>query len=414
MKKIFSCIIGLVFSFNICHSQVLNKGYSFNDKSKESIIIPFEMILNLVIIELKINDSDPLSFILDSGLSTMLITELGPNDSLQLNFAKEMNLKGLGEGEAIKALHSYGNTIRLKGITGSNQDIFLTLENEFNLSEKLGRRIHGIIGYDVFNNFIITIDYEKELLFFYTKESFNPELHAKSSLELPIEVIDFKSYIHSTIEQYNGKKVNVRLLIDTGASHSLWLDVHHNNKINIPDRNIYSYLGTGLSGNIFGYYGRIQGMKLGTYNLAEVVVAYPDSASIYHANNLHIRNGSVGANVFRRFRLTVDYPNERIFLKPNKHFKSPFDYNIVGIEISAPFEGINYYIVTHVRKDSPAQKAGIMIDDELIKVGYSYVRELEVNEMAEILNNKRGKNVPFIVKRNGEKIKIKLNLTPEI
>ena len=56
--------------------------------------LPFEMVGTYVVVTVHINTSTPLRFILDSGLSNTMITEVGPADSLSLHFSDKVRIKG--------------------------------------------------------------------------------------------------------------------------------------------------------------------------------------------------------------------------------------------------------------------------------------------------------------------------------
>ena len=62
--------------------------------------IPFDLVGSYVVLTVRINTSTPLRFILDSGLSNTLITEMYPSDSLSLQFSDTLTIKGLEIGRA--------------------------------------------------------------------------------------------------------------------------------------------------------------------------------------------------------------------------------------------------------------------------------------------------------------------------
>ena len=131
------------------------KKFFFSDNEQKSVTIPFRFINNLIVIPISINSSDTLNFILDTGVNTTILSELNWQDSLSLVFAKQIELQGLGQGKPVEALHSFGNNISISDITGKNQDIYVLLESSFNLSAKMGISVNGIIGFPVFQSFIV-------------------------------------------------------------------------------------------------------------------------------------------------------------------------------------------------------------------------------------------------------------------
>ena len=72
-------------------------------KAQKKLEIPFELHANLIVIPIKINNSDTLRFLVDTGLGTTLLTDSTVFTSLGLKAIRNIELKGLGEGEAIQA-----------------------------------------------------------------------------------------------------------------------------------------------------------------------------------------------------------------------------------------------------------------------------------------------------------------------
>ena len=83
------------------------KDLGFMDPNQNKVSFKFKFINNLIIVPVIINDSDTLHFILDTGLSTSIMTEISMGDSLSLNYTRQVKLNGLGRGDPVDALHSY-------------------------------------------------------------------------------------------------------------------------------------------------------------------------------------------------------------------------------------------------------------------------------------------------------------------
>ena len=68
--------------------------------------MPFSVANNLIILTARINGSDTLHFILDTGLKNSIICELENDETLDLEEAREIRVMGLGEGSPVEAIHS--------------------------------------------------------------------------------------------------------------------------------------------------------------------------------------------------------------------------------------------------------------------------------------------------------------------
>lgn len=392
-------------------SSVFGQHLSFNDltfvrKNQKKVSIPFKLVNNLIILPVQINDSDTMNFIVDSGVNSTIITELTLNNTLSLNYARKTTLRGLGEGEDLEALHSFGNNFNISGIKGKNQHVFMLLEDIFHLSTKLGMRVQGIIGYSLFRDFVVTINYERKRILFTKPKHFKlKKSDKKKAIVLPLKLHKTKPYLEAEIIQFDNVKTTVKLFIDTGASHALWLDTGSDEQIIVPQTAIKSYLGRGLNGEIHGKIGRVKSIKLGRFVLKDVVTVYPDTASRHSTVGLDNRNGSLGAEILKRFRVSIDYSRKEITLRPNTNFNEPFDYNMSGIEVSTPIPEMPYYVISDVRKNSAAARAGLLKSDQIMRLNGHRMVDYTLSEINELFHSRAGRKIKIVIKRKEKTLK---------
>lgn len=420
--KKFSVILLLFlftgFSADV-YAQYEIKSFKFKKKNRKSLVVPFKLVHNLIIIPLQINGSDTLQFILDTGVSTTIITGLPNGEELNLKYMKELELSGLGEGEAVKALYSTGNTLEIDGAIGYNHEILYLLDDVFHLSSSMGTYVHGLIGYDFFKNFVVEVNYPKELLVLhepkrYRRKNWKKRFSGKQKGIVPIEIEKFKPYINASIEQENGDTVGVKLLVDSGASHALSIYDITNDKINVPNNTVHSFLGAGLSGDIFGEIGRVQKFNIAEYSFDKVVTSFPDEDGIQRALDYSDRNGSLGAEVLKRFRVIFNYPEGHIQLKPNSNFKKEFQYNMSGLEITTPMPGMPIYEISKVRNNSPAMAAGLAKGDQIIMINGVNATKYSLNDIVRLLHSKEGKKIKLFVQRYNQYYKAEFILDDSI
>lgn len=393
-----------------CQSAVQDT-VAFTSKRK-SVRIPFKLIHNLIVIPLKINDSSTMNFILDSGVRNTLITRLYYSDSLNLNETNKVSIQGLGTGYSMEAIYSTGNTLHMKNIKGINHKVYVLLEDVFNLSMRMGMPVHGIIGYDIFKNFIVKVNYSNNMLTLYRPDA-KIKLNKRAEI-YPLEIDGNKAYIYADVKQYNGEKVKVKLVIDTGASNSISLYLPTNKQLALPPKVLEAYIGRGLSGDISGKIGRISGISLGKYELEHLPVSYPDEEAIQLAINISNRNGNIGGDILKRFTVIFDYPHNQMVLLPNNKFKSPFHYNLAGFEVSTPLPGSNLYIISNVVQGSPADKLGLAPGDQLLNINGVSCTDLSLNDILGLLESRPGRKLKIKMKRNHITFNVELVLQNKI
>lgn len=398
-------IIILLTITNLTFAQSEKKSLWKKLFSKDATTIKFRQINHNVVIPIKINNSDSLWFILDTGLTTSLITELSLEDSLIINYANKVQLHGLGEGEIIEAYTSDKNDIQIDNIHFNNEKINVLLNDIFFLSKKAGCKINGIIGATVFENYIVEINYEDNKVIFHKPESYK-QRKSKRIVRFPIEIINNKPYIYTWINDFEGNRIKVKLLVDTGASLPIWLQ--ENEKIRAPENHLYNIIGQGLSGNIYGKIGRIKNIEIGKYIVKEPITNFPDSSALNLELQNDKRNGSIGGDLLRRFNIIIDYPNKQICFTKNKYFKKEFEYNNSGIDIETPFPSLKVYVISNIMKDSPAEIAGFKVNDQILRINKKNVIHCSLRDVYDILSSTNKKTISITILRDGKTITLNL------
>ena len=386
-----------------------NRGFLFDNQRKKSLTLKFKSASNLIIIPVTINDSDTLNFILDTGVRYPIITELPFIDKLELNYMMPIEIKGLGEGKELTAYRSGNNTMNINGLTARNQEVQMIIDENFQISHMLGIPVHGLIGFNLFKDYVVEIDYLNEKLRLHKPEYYKYR-DRKKDIIMPLHFDGNKPFVRTSIVTDALQEVPVKLLVDTGASDALWLSENSDERINLPENRIETFLGRGLSGDLYGTKGRIDAIWVGPLVLPKPIVAYPNSEIIDQLISSNDRNGTIGAEILRRFFVTIDYRNSRLTLRPTHKVKEEFNYNMSGMEVTNPMPGLPIFTIADVRENSPAYFAGLQKNDQILSVNSSNHRSLELNDINLLLQSRENKKIRVKVLRNGEEIKTSFEL----
>ncbi|MEP4946275.1 MAG: retropepsin-like aspartic protease, partial [Flavobacteriaceae bacterium] len=181
------------FTFFIILSplMVLAQGFKL-PKNQKFEKISFQLINNLIIIPLEINGEE-LTFVLDSGVRKPILFNISETDSLQINDVSEITIRGLGDGEPMKALSSKGNVFKLGKARNSSQGLFVVLDKEINFSTSLGIPVHGILGFDLFRDFVVEVNYNARYLKLHNPDKYEYKNH-KNAQTLPLSIERTKAY----------------------------------------------------------------------------------------------------------------------------------------------------------------------------------------------------------------------------
>jgi hypothetical protein len=325
--------------------------------------------------------------------------------------SRVLQIGGLGMGESVNVLHTYKNTIQIPGITGENQDVLLVRDSTFKIKNRLAVNVHGIIGYALFKDFVVEIDYPAERLKLYRPADFKPKGRCR---ELKIELIDQKPFVEVPVTFSNGKSSLYKLLLDSGAGFSAALFMSEQERKAVGVSGIYGTLGYGLNGHMKGYLSRIEALQLGSYTLRNPIITFPDSMAVGKGRLPEYHIGILGMDILKRFHLTISYQDQIMWLKKNRMFRNHFLYNSSGIEIEQPFENLPLYMVKEVREGSVAARAGILPGDQLIEVNGKESKETELSELIGLFSGRPHKKLKITVLRNGEELHFRFRIPNEL
>ncbi len=438
MKKWIVLLLSLIVPLSV----LAQEGFQFENKV-DKVSIPFKFINNLVFIPIKVNGIE-LNFLLDTGVEETILFSLEDKKEISFSNIEKITLRGLGSDEAIEGLKSTGNTLELNDMKSGNHPLYIILDQDFNLSSHIGIPVNGIIGYQFFKNQLVEINYEKKRVILYKENSKNRKKIERKYNSLAITIEKSKPYLKSSIVM-DSVEIPAKLLIDVGNSDAIWLFQNKSKSIKIPANNFEDYLGKGFSGDVEGKRARIPKFRISDFEFVNPIVAFPDSTSLKNVKMVDDRVGSVGGEILRRFSIVFDYSNEKLFLKKNREFSSPFHYNKSGLEIqhhglqwvqetvrlqTVPIYRDTYdsksdktltefkykfqlkpiFEIANVRKNSPAAKSGIQKGDIITKINNNPGYKYSLEEINSLLKSEEEKWISIEIERDSQVLKFRFQL----
>lgn len=408
LKQIFLGFLCFTFIWNgDCFGQRRNRtkedfGFNFPHSRQKRTQIPFKVYSNLIVLKVVLNDADTLNFILDTGVSSIFLTDPLLGEKMNLEYVRQVQIVGAGEENSLTANIAINHKVQFGDIVGYHQNLVVLGEDILRLSEFMGIPIHGIFGHDLFNNFVVTIDYNSSQLILTKPSKF--KFKKRHGDRYPIVVTQSKPYTDSFfIKAYNSEETPVRLVIDSGAGHALLLN-EDEDKIPLPDKVIRANLGRGLNGEIYGHIGRVSSLKFGKNELNDVLASFPDSLSFsmkFPASD-NDRQGSIGCEFLRRFKVTFNYGEGYMALKPiKKKIKEGFEQDMSGLTVKATGADYKDFIITDVAKGTPAYDAGMQVGDQIIFLNNVNLKDLIISDIVRALARKEGKQIEIFYRRQG-------------
>ena len=397
-------LIGLIISFNCMAQNPL--GFSFQ-VDKEYVELSFKEESNLIVVPIKLNGEGPFNFILDTGSESGMIFDRWVIAENNLVNARQIPIYAKDGDKITDLLVANDINVELTGIRGADQSMLVLKENNIDIRNVLGVEAHGVLGSELFNRFVVEIDYANEKLRLYEPEDF---VAPKGYKKLDILVKDFRPYVQAQVKQKGRKRIDVNLLVDSGASSALFLDYEKHENIDLPEKTVEHILGSSLAGDLEGAVGRVKKVKVSKgIRFNNVVTSFPKDwvikKQLSSQDKEVTRHGTLGSDILCRFNVIFDYLHGAMYFKVNQKFKEPFSFNNAGFTFAAGGKDLSTFYVAKIIQDSPAQLAGLEAGDEIISIDGKPVFFYSFSDINGILRGSPGKKLSVIIRRDGELFK---------
>lgn len=404
----------LTLALTILCSQAIAQnplGFSLSD-GKGYVELSFREESNLIVVPIVLNGKGPFNFILDTGSESGLVFDrwvIGENNLVN---AREIPVYASNGNKVTDLLVASDLNIKMTGVEASQQTMLVLKENNLDIRGLLGIDAHGILGSELFNRFVVEIDYEEEKIRLYDHSKFKAP---KGYKKIKIDVKGFRPYIITEIKQKGQKKIKASLLIDTGASSAIFLDEERHDEVILPKKTIEHTLGSGITGNLEGKIGRIKKINIGgKFKFRKVLTSYPQNWKIQKSltddNGSIVRYGTIGSDVLSKFKVIYDYMNGVAYLKKEKNYRERFKFNRAGFTFMARGKQLNEFIVNSIIPNSPAEEVSLEVGDEIIAISGRPVFSYSMSQLNAFLRGALGSYLELIIQRNGELYKKRIRL----
>jgi predicted aspartyl protease len=299
-------------------------------------------------------DGKPVRFLVDTGGMNLLT----PASAAKLGIAGEGKLAGRGVGdEPVDVAFGHASEVRL-GDAVLAKPVFVIMDLG-DLSKVEGVECDGLVGYEMFRRFGVTIDYEKRELTLADPNRFAPPAGASV---VPFELDDRIPIVAGTLDG-----VPVRLSVDTGSRASLSMHspfVREHDLVKRYRAAPEAVVGWGVGGPSRGRPVRLGTLKLGDRAISGI------AADLYTGDKGAFANpdlsGNLGGGVLKRFTVAFDYANKRMYLAPNANFAKPDAFDRSGLFLIGDGDAL---VVADVAPESAAARAGLEAKDRITSIG---------------------------------------------
>jgi len=361
--------------------------------------IPFDLVNNHIYANGTI-DGKPARFLVDTGGVNLLT----PAAAKKFGVAGEGKLAARGVGDqAVDLSFAHAKEVRV-GDAVLAEPVFYIIDLG-DLPKVEGVDCDGLVGYEMFRRFGVTIDYEKRALVLTDPAKFAPPAGASM---VPFELDDRIPIVQGTLDG-----VPARMSVDTGSRSSLTMHspfVREHTLVAKYHAAPDAVIGWGVGGPSRGQPARFGTLVLGDLEIPGI------AGDLYTGDKGSFANpdlaGNLGGGVFRRFTVAFDYANKRLYFAPNASYGKPDPFDRSGFFVLADEEAL---VVADVAADSAAAKAGFAANDRIVAIdGAPANRKSLVEWRAKFRESPAGTKLKVERVRNGKKASVELVLADRI
>lgn len=272
----------------------------------KSISVPFEYAHKEILVKVRLNNSEPLDFLLDTAASQTVVDR---RTAAENYLDKQGSFPVTTAGGVVPTQMTEIKKLTIGDIElGDTQAVMLDLMPQ---TRQMGKRVAGIIGANILKRFAVTVDFAKSQVIFNDANSYKPPVGATVVPFAPKQGPTVRAFLNGTSETI--------FLVDTGAAFN-----------NLPSRIAKNFLGgqtphltegTGLDGRPVKLATLVMpSVKIGTQVVKSVTFTYSveQDAQVQTKGFVESSNVGVLGNPFwQNFMVTFDYKFQRIVLQPN-------------------------------------------------------------------------------------------------
>lgn len=345
--------------------------------------IPAQFIGNLVFVPLRVNESQPSLFVLDS---TAPVSSVDPERAAEL---------GLTPGLGV-LLELAGVQMRLPGLPAAARK---------NFAAEVGRPYEGALGQDFLGKIVVELDYARHTVRLYDPADYQ---YAGHGAILPLTFSGGMPVVPVKFTSASGKKLEANFVVDTTLDASVVISGRYAKAhgLHAPHVRATTADESGEGEEDFAL-ARLKLFEMGGYDVSAPVTEFtaPDS----HADDDPQVAGRIGGGMLRRFTVVFDYSRRRMILEGNVNFREDDVGDMSGISLLAGGPGLKRLEVVAVRRGGPGASAGIQPSDIIAGIDDEPAADLSLAEVRALFREP-GRQHKLLLERHGQTITVTLRL----
>jgi C-terminal processing protease CtpA/Prc len=206
--------------------------------------------------------------------------------------------------------------------------------------------------------------------------------------------------VDALVKIYNGTEFQGQFMVDTGARTDVIVSSPSVVKYDLAE-NVGKYytlrasIGTSTRRTKMRY-GRLASFEVAGEAFDDIPVALSsDNKGVLAMDFI---DGLIGNRLLQRFNMIFDYEHAKLYLEPGPSFNTAYSINLTGFSLS--FKDAQP-IIKNLIERSPADKAGLRNNDQIISINTVLVENMTTDEIRQAFE-KEGETIALVIKRNNK------------
>jgi predicted aspartyl protease len=381
------CAVINLSGCSMFHAISLVNGGVTHVRANEETVVPFELSGNLILVKGRINDSGrDYTFMLD----TAALTVIGKDVADELGLSEEVGIEMKDSEKGKKDVH----LTRLKSFTMGSfkaDGISAAVFDLARIRQLTGIKIDGVIGSNFLRFFKVKIDYQKKVVTLSGDTSPLSPVPGASPVRIEqLMEMGFAPQVTVSCGDYT-----FDALIDTGLKDPLALPPSLMKKLSretsVEGKGVM--VGGAFKDNEKPRLFRVNGIRIASRETGKVVATVTEGQ----------KNALIGYPLLSNYVVIINYPAGEMLLIPTEGGRNVDNVFTIGMGIRR--DGTGKTLVSGIWNGSPADRLGIAVGNEIIKVNGRAAGGFTLQELRDqMCDGDSIKTVELLIKnQSGEK-----------
>lgn len=295
-------------------SQLLGQGQppslEVGEASRCAVAIPYRSEGGLIVLPLSLEGMRGFNLALDTGTNISALYSSEVASALGIRLDRPALARGFGSGSVEVTLSS---PVQIAGGGVDLVEAQMAVHDMARLP-RLGQdlEIHGLIGWELLARWMVEIDPRAGIVTLHPRPHPEPPPDTR---QLELEIIDNRPIVKARVTTEEGKRVKVRLLVDTGSGSLISLVIDSSRHLRLPaEARQVRVLGVG--GATVAHAGALRELELGGLKISSPQATFVPRYKLPASLRIPRLNGVLGNRFLQMHHVWIDLRGARLSLRP--------------------------------------------------------------------------------------------------